>query len=843
MTNQQVSHAPAPVAAVSVGAVTRYLFPGQTMRIGRDAGCDLVVDDPLISRMHASITADLGGQIMLEDQRSANGTFAGTDRVRQARVVGDAKFALGATSGVVLSVIFNKSARPTQPPAPPMRPTHPQPLAPFPPTPAAGPRPYPTAQPSPYLPAGGPPPAQHFAGGQPRPAPAPMPQPGLYQATQLPPGQLQHPASGAPQVLVSSGQMARKHEVTIGRAADNTIVLDDPLVSRHHARLIPVPNGYQVIDLNSLNGLQLNGRRLQSGEIFDFDDRLSIGRTTLQIVNGQIVAAAAQQGAALIANGLTFALKSGKQLLQDVSFAVPPANLVAVIGPSGAGKSTMLRAITGSQPATQGEVIYQGLDLYRNFASLRQVIGVVPQDDVVHRQLTVRQALNYAAELRLPDDYDQAGRDAEVQRVVTDLGLTQHQDTLISKLSGGQRKRTSVAMELLTQPQLLLLDEPTSGLDPGLDLDVMKLLRSQADGGRTVLVVTHSTDNLDLCDQVLILAPGGLVAYYGPPAGVLGYFGFDRYAEVFKSLSADPPAHGQRWAQLNQTPLPPPALPAQGVDLSPPKQKALRQWSTLIRRQLRIIFSDRSYALATLLLPLVIAAMTLVIPGDTGFGQPDSVEGASEPSQLLVIITVGAAFMGMSASIRELISERAIFLRERTVGLSPAIYLFAKVCVLFAMTLLQSGLLIGVVRLGKAGPDTALWAPNGSIELWLAAFGTAFASALLGLLMSALVGTGEQTMPVLVITIMAQLVFCGGLVKITDRGALEAIAAIFPSRWGFAQSAATIDLTNLNPAVAQDPLWEHTLSAWTNGALALGAIGAVCLILTAVKLYRQPSRT
>ena len=460
----------------------------------------------------------------------------------------------------------------------------------------------------------------------------------------------------------------------------------------------------------------------------------------------------------------------------------------------------------------------------------------------MHRQLTVRQALNYAAELRLPDDYDTQSRGREVQRVVRDLGLDAHQDIPISKLSGGQRKRTSVAMELLTQPPLLLLDEPTSGLDPGLDLDVMKLLRAQADGGRTVLVVTHSTDNLELCDQVLILAPGGQVSYFGRPEEVLAHFGCERYAEVFKSLSQDPQLFAARWAQTSRSALPSPASAPLGLDLGLPKLKVTRQWSTLVRRQLRIIASDRSYALSTLLLPLLIAAMTLVIPGDSGFRKPPP-DGLSEPSQLLVIITVGAAFMGMAASIRELISERAIFLRERTVGLSPGIYLLAKVCVLFVMTLMQSALLITVVRLGKPGPDSAIWAPDGTIELWLAAFGTSFTSALLGMLLSAMVGTGEQTMPALVITIMAQLVFCGGLVKITDRGALEAVAAIFPSRWGFAQAASTIDLTNLNPTVAQDVLWEHTMTAWATATIALFSIGVISLALTNIKLIRQPSST
>lgn len=771
MTQSAVDAVRTPVALVRVGTTDRYLFAGQTLRIGRDPRCDLVADGPRVSRIHASLRSDAQGRVTLHDLGSANGTYTRQLRIETARLTGDETVFLGALDGTPVSIWLNKDR-------------------------------------------------------QSAPVVAAV------------------PASSADMtVLVAADHARRGLDVTVGRAPDNSIMLDDPLVSRHHARLVPVAGGYRITDLGSLNGIQLNGRSARTGELFGPGDRLTVGRTSLQVINGEIVSVV-DQGPALVASSLTFALKGGKTLLQDVSFSVPVGGLVAVIGPSGAGKSTLLRALTGSQPATSGRVVYQGLDLYRNFASLRQLIGVVPQDDVVHRQLTVRQALDYAAELRLPGDYDEPARDREVDRVVHDLGLQEHQDTTISRLSGGQRKRTSVAMELLTQPRLLLLDEPTSGLDPGLDLDVMRLLRSQADGGRTVLVVTHSTDNLSLCDHVLILAPGGRVAYFGPPDGVLGHFGSERYAEVFKTLADNPRLHADHWASNHPVPTQDlqATVPQPAVVPATPTLRKKRQWDTLIRRQLRIIASDRSYALSTVLLPLVIAAMTLVIPGDTGFGQPPP-DGMGEPSQLLVILTVGAAFMGMSASIRELIAERAIFQRERTVGLSPAIYLTAKVCVLLVMTLAQSGLLITVVRLRKPGPEGAVWAPDGTLELWLAVFGTAFASALLGLLLSAVVTTGEQTMPALVVTVMAQLVFCGGLITITDRGPLEAIAAVFPSRWGFAMSASTVDLTVLNPTVAQDTVWEHTTAVWLASAGALAAIGLVCLALTAMRLHRQSSTT
>lgn len=227
-------------------------------------------------------------------------------------------------------------------------------------------------------------------------------------------------------------------------------------------------------------------------------------------------------------------------LLDHVSFPVPEKCLLAVVGPSGAGKSTLLNALTGQRPADRGTVLYDGRDLYRDYAELRQRIGLVPQDDILHPQLTVRAALSYAAELRFPQDTARTERRARVDEVVRELGLEQRAGQPVHSLSGGQRKRVSVALELLTKPSLLFLDEPTSGLDPGMDRSVMHMLRGLADDGRTVIVVTHSVLSLAVCDRLLVLAPGGKVAYYGPPEDALAFFGFEQWPEAFEAFDRDP---------------------------------------------------------------------------------------------------------------------------------------------------------------------------------------------------------------------------------------------------------------------------------------------------------------
>lgn len=562
--------------------------------------------------------------------------------------------------------------------------------------------------------------------------------------------------------------------LVIGRDPSCDVVIDDPLVSRRHAKLTPEQDGFRVTDLHSSNGTYVNSRRITTAHLGP-GDQLSIGRTRLVTHDGRLDVARPEHPT-LVADQLSFTLRDGRTLLHDVTFELPESCLLAVIGPSGAGKSTLLKALTGSQPATSGQVVYEDQDLYQNYQGLCRRIGVVPQDDLVHRQLTVRQALSYAAALRLPRDYSAQQREAEVNRVLADLDLVEHSGTVVSRLSGGQRKRVSVALELLTQPSLLLLDEPTSGLDPHLDRSVMRLLRDQADRGRVVVVITHSVANLSMCDRVLLLTPGGRTAYFGPPEEVREHFGSDDWADIFEAASEDPEGCQQRF-----TPPPTHSPTAPTAPSAHPRKKArngssAHQLRTLVSRQVRVLRSDRNYVLASLLMPVLVGLMALLIPGDTGFG-PAGIDHPGEPSVLLTIMVIGAAFMGVSDSIRELVTERPIFLRERAVGLSQSAYLASKTVVLVVLCLVQSALLTAVVLVGKPAPGDGVLLGPGWVELGVACFGTAFASAMIGLTISSVVSTGEQVMPAMVVHVMAQLVMCGGIITVSGRRFMEILAA------------------------------------------------------------------
>ena len=631
--------------------------------------------------------------------------------------------------------------------------------------------------------------------------------------------------------------------VTIGRTADNDIVIDDMLASRHHARLVAGSHGLAIEDLGSINGTYVNGVRVQrsllrEGDIVTIGNVDAIARGgTLQYLDRS------REATGLRVHGVGFVVEGDKPLLIDVHLSAQPGTLVALIGPSGAGKSTLARLVAGSTNPSSGAVSFDGHDVHAEYDALRSRIGMVPQDDVLHRQLTVRQALGYAAELRLPPDVSADDRANVIGGVVAELGLTEHADTRVDRLSGGQRKRASVALELLTGPSLLILDEPTSGLDPALDRQVMTMLRELADAGRVVVVVTHSLTYLSLCDQVLLLAPGGKTAYCGAPSGVGAALGSSDWAEIFTHVTVDPDGVFARYRAANPHPPPEPAAP-HGPHGNPAHTSVGRQISTVARRQVRLVLADRGYLVFLVLLPFVLGALSLVVPGKAGFGAagPDA---PTEPQQVLVLLILGACFMGLSLTVRDLVGERTIFRRERAVGLVPSAYLLAKVVVFCVAALLQSAVLVAIVFVGKGTPGPGALIGSGAAELYLDIALTACSCVMIGLALSALARSSEQVMPLLVVTIMAQLVMCGGLIPVTDRLVLDQLSWLFTARWGFAASASTIDLRNLvfavpgqAPPVQQDRLWQHLPEIWLLNVTMLVVLGVVFGVVTLVRLRR-----
>ncbi|MGF2952016.1 ATP-binding cassette domain-containing protein, partial [Mycobacterium sp. THU-M116] len=622
--------------------------------------------------------------------------------------------------------------------------------------------------------------------------------------------------------------------IRIGRSLDNDIVIHDVLASRHHALLTPTPIGTEIRDANSINGTFVNGVRVGSAVLAE-GDAVTIGNVDLLFSNGVLVRrheAAARTGG-LEVRAVDFRV-DGKNLLERISMTARPGTLTAIIGGSGAGKTTLSRLIAGYATPSSGSVTFEGHDIHTEYASLRTRIGMVPQDDVVHRQLTVNQALGYAAELRLPPDTSKADREQVVAQVLGELGMTQHAHSRVDTLSGGQRKRASVALELLTGPSLLILDEPTSGLDPALDLQVMTMLRQLADAGRVVLVVTHSLTYLDVCDQVLLMAPGGRMAFLGPPGQIGDVMGTTDWAHIFAEVGADPEEANRRFlarkdAQQGPARSPQAAPPA---DLGAPAHTSVRrQLSTVTRRQVRLVVADRAYFLFLALLPFVMGGLSLTVPGDTGFGvAPPTSETPDESAQILTLLSIAAVFMGTALTIRDLIGERPIFTREQAVGLSTAAYLGAKMVVFCVFAVAQAAITTGIVIAGKGAPtQRAVLLGNPSVELFVTVAATCVASAILGLVLSSLVRSNEQIMPLLVVSLMLQLVLAGGLIPVTGRIVLDQVSWAVPARWGYAASASTVNVDALVPGtlVPHDSHWRHTRSAWLFDMAMLGTLTAL----------------
>ena len=635
--------------------------------------------------------------------------------------------------------------------------------------------------------------------------------------------------------------------VRIGRAADNDLVVDDLVISRHHAELRALPDGsYEIADLGSHNGTFLNGSPVTTAPI-GTGDIVGIGHSAFSLVGDQLQEYVDTGEVSLDVQDLKVAVDHGrKTLLDHVSFPVGEKCLLAVVGPSGAGKSTLLNALTGQRPADHGTVLYDGRDLYRDYAELRQRIGLVPQDDILHAQLTVRSALSFAAELRFPEDTVRSERRDRVDEVIRELGLEQRADQPVHSLSGGQRKRVSVALELLTKPSLLFLDEPTSGLDPGMDRSVMHMLRGLADDGRTVIVVTHSVLSLDVCDRLLVLAPGGRIAYYGQPEDALAFFGFEQWPEAFEAFEHDDrdwagdyrfsPFHRHYVTEATAQPRVPRSGP---VVITPPARPRSRgaQLGTLVRRYTAALGADRTFLAIMIALPFVMGAMARALAGSR-LTQETAMNA-------LLILCVGGVLTGAANAVRELVKERTIYRRERAVGLSRSAYLMSKVVVLGTITVLQAVVLTLVALLGvdlnAPGGEGVLMPPL--VEITVAVALLAFTAMTLGLLVSALVRKEEVTMPLLVLLAIVQVVFCGALLKLHGVPGLEQLSWLVPSRWALGAMAGTIGLARIVPGdLTGDPLFKHSAGVWLLNIAMLVVLSAVfCFAVSRLLRRHEPA--
>ena len=670
------------------------------------------------------------------------------------------------------------------------------------------------------------------------------------------------------------GIQQQQWPVELGRSPNSTfaLVLDAPTVSRLHATVKPDGKGRYILQDRSSNGTFVNGDRLEKPYLLNKGDTVQIGPYVLLFTGDALELTNANNQIRLDAHKLTFRVKDKKgetfTILNDVYLVLEPGQLVAFVGGSGAGKSTLMKSLLGIAPISSGNVYLNGDNLRSNWPVYRSQVGYVPQDDIIHRELTVEEVLRCACQLRLPPD-------TNIGEVITNtldqIKLSHVRNTLVSRLSGGQRKRVSIGVELLADPKLFFLDEPTSGLDPGLDKEMMLLLREQADRDRTIALVTHATDNIGICDRIAFMGLGGNLCYYGPPKEALPFFQrhsgqfeeeFNDFADIYIELNKgkNKAAIAERVSYWSEKYANSPEYKTYIQDsLSPGKEdqqmakqgkssagiSTLGQLSLLCKRYWKLVSRDTTSLILTLLAgPLTIALTGLPLRNEQPLAALDtpSITQASLALRLLFIFSSVAIWLGLSNAIREIVQENAIYFRERLLNLGLIPYIGSKLLIRGGLALLQTLLITIVVLIIFEAPDSELipWSLGFAITTFL----TLLASTSLSLMLSAFVKTENEGNGILPLVMIPQIIFSG--VLFTLEGWSGKLSWLMLSRWSIGAYGSLADVNAMAPEpnavmsaemldkiFAASPVYDAT---WSNLTLNWGILVAHTLIYAIIAL-------
>jgi ABC-type multidrug transport system ATPase subunit len=780
----RASSPPAHLELIAAGGgnVRRFELNKEVFQLGRDPSGDIVIDADaaVVSRRHAEIRR-IEGQFAAVDLKSFNGTLVNSRRITETVKLFDRDQIQLGTGGPILRLID---------------PSHPAPAQR---------------------------PPQQGGAATPQSIPSEFGQIAAMARRQTIVSQSGSIAPQAGLGGIQSQLLARvgfdaRAQLSVGRAPDNDIRLDGLQISNHHARFARSNASVSVEDAGSTNGVYINGQRVSGRREIQHSDVIQIGPFVLQ--------ADPQQGVAVYDTRSKTRIdcinivkivrnRSGGgsiKLLDEVSLTVQPNEFVGLLGPSGAGKSTLMDSLNGMRPASSGFVLVNNLDLYRHLDSLKQSIGYVPQDDIIHRELTVYRTLYYVARLRLSSDVSTKEIDQIINEVMDVTGLSERRDVPVSQLSGGQRKRVSIAVELITKPSVIFLDEPTSGLDPATEEKIMKLFRQIAESGRTVILTTHAMENVKLFDKIVVLMRGKLV-FYGAPQEALAHVKAESFKDLYDKLEAPVderiaampalPANAaksqkqafkqqreqiaegvadewkrkfQQTEQYRRNVVEPlSVLPRDGRAPAPPKRHttiidSVRQWGTLTRRYMEVLSRDRFNLLILFAQAPIIAFLTYLVVGDK--------LPRDFPYFVLGLVSI---WFGTSIASREIIRERAVYTRERMVNLRLMPYVGSKLFVLALIVSLQCSLLFVSVKFLHYTGLMSLpgWAvPQFAVMIIASLVGIA-----LGLFISAVVKTSEMATSLVPLILIPQIIFCG-LVGV-PQGTARFVGAIMPATWAY----------------------------------------------------------
>jgi ABC-type multidrug transport system ATPase subunit len=585
--------------------------------------------------------------------------------------------------------------------------------------------------------------------------------------------------------------------VTLGSGPGNEIVLPDPQVGRQHCVLQKGPEGWRVTDLGSGRPLLVDGHHVSSAPVGP-ESQIRVGPWRLTVNEDKLWARAERSFEALSVRGLGRSI-GRREILSGVDFTVFAGELIAMVGPSGAGKTTLISALSGVARHDRGEVRLGGRDFHQMLAADPSLVGFVPQDDLIHPELSVEESLHYAGRLRHARALGEAPLKGEVDRVIAELGLSDIRrarigDALHRGISGGQRKRVNLGQELMSRStRVLFLDEPTSGLDPRSAQDIVRQVRLLADSGRIVFLVTHDLSPVVMSqvDHLLLMVPGGQVAWFGPPRRACRYFEVETPDLIFDRLEERGPEEWARaWRESAEHTQ---FVTARGALLGLPSFTASRagqgglggrpdpgaaprpvpgsidQLRALTARYARVKLRDRDGLIVLAAQPVMLAAFIyLVFPAATA--------GA------IFMVSLSCLWFGMSLAVRELIADRGIHERERRVGVGLIPYLGAKLGVLGALNVAQCGVFTGIVfvlmGLGGYGFDLA---PLIAVQVL-----TGFVGVCLGLAVSAWLDSSEGAVGSLPLLLIPNICFSSVLVSIRDMSvAAEVLTWVTPARYAF----------------------------------------------------------
>ncbi|MCP2250618.1 ATP-binding cassette domain-containing protein [Lentzea aerocolonigenes] len=638
-----------------------------------------------------------------------------------------------------------------------------------------------------------------------------------------------------------------RHRTVIGRHEDCQVRIDGYQVAERHAVIERRGERWELRDLGHSDGTFQGGRpvrrtALTALSVFDIaDHRFQVSKDELELIVTPL------GECDLVVHDLSAVNdRNGRPRLIDMSLVQRERTVLAVLGPSGAGKSSLFSALLGELETSGGHLYFEGLDVRTHREQLRSRLGFVPQDDSMHRSLTVETLLRFADRLRRPSDR-RGGEADTVLDVCKQLKLDEHITKPVHQLSGGQRKRVSVALEMLSRPRLLMLDEPTSGLDPGMDRDVMEMLSRYADGGCTVALVTHATEHLHLADQVLVLAPGGRPVYCGPPGGALDALGVPSYADLMKLLEGKDNkeavnglvADYRAGAVVERAEQAVREAVARQSEPEPERQRGrfrafAHQLPILVARQLVLTFPWPAG-----LMPFGIAGIAAGLAAGVSADDVLRVgEAARTASAALSILVTLCVLTGQALTYSNLVEEHNIIVREHRTGTVTAAVVLSKWLVFAVVAAVQGVIAASVFVLWRGAPDHAVTGMPSTLELMCDLVATSVAAMSLGLFISACCKDLKTAVTVTSLVVVAQVALNGVTTDLSEGGATAVVSWILPARWGLAAAASTVDLTSIAP-VQKDDLWQHANGWWLLNLCCLAGLTVLFTWLAVLRLNRR----